>query len=262
MLRDAIESVRAQTMKDFEIIVVVNDVENEHTAQTMQEAAGCNVVRILQHGIAAALNAGVRAAEGEWIAFLDDDDFWEPNWLQVALKKASESGADVVFSNSVLFDQNGGTPNAPRRLPDHLSAKAAITLKNCVGGCSTTMAKRAAVTALGGFDPTFVSPDWDLWIRLAWKYRVVWADTHLVWVRVHPGNTSKRISWVQTTLAIQLKALKNLPNDLRYLRFPLLLEMLKVATKGTETYFRHKWLGKFKRTKPAPKGVLKVPTRH
>src|SRR6185437_4300386 len=59
--------------------------------------------------------------------------------------------------------------------------------------------------------------------------------------------------WVQTTLAIQLKALKNLPNDLRYLRFPLLLEMLKVATKGTETYVRHKWLGKFKRAPSRPR---------
>ena len=262
MLRDAIKSVRAQTMKDVEIIVVVNGPDNTHTAETMAAAAGCNVIRIQEAGIAIALNAGIHAAQGEWVAFLDDDDFWQPDWLDVALKRAAASGADVIFSDPILFDENGGTANAPRRPPGHLSAKAAITLRNCAGGCSTTLAKRSAVTAIGGFDPAFVSPDWDMWIRLAWNYRVAWADTHLVWVRVHPQNTSKQISWAQTTLRIQLKAMKNLPDDLRYMRFPLLWEMLRVAMKGSETYVRHKWLGKFKRAKPARKGLLKVPTWH
>jgi glycosyltransferase involved in cell wall biosynthesis len=260
MLRDAIKSVRAQTMQDFEIIVVINGSDNAHTVEAMAAAAGCKIIRTAEAGIAVALNAGIHAAQGEWVAFLDDDDFWQPDWLDVALKSAAASGADVIFSDPILFDENGGTPNVPRRPPAHLSAKAAITLRNYAGGCSTTLAKRAAVTAIGGFDPAFVSPDWDMWIRLAWNYRVAWADTHRVWVRVHQQNTSKRISWAQTTLRIQLKAIKDLPDDLRSMRFALLLEMLKVTMKGTETYVRQKWLGK--RPKPARKGVLKLPTWH
>lgn len=259
MLRDAIKSVRAQTMKDFEILIVINGAQNAHTAETMQEAAGCNIVRIPQAGIAVALNAGIRTAQGEWVAFLDDDDFWEPAWLEAALKVAAASEADAIFSDPILFGENGGAPNVPQRPPTHLSAKAAMTLKNYAGGCSTTIAKRAAITAIGGFDPTFASPDWDMWMRLAWNYRVAWVDNHLVWVRVHHQNSSKRISWARTALHIQSKALKNLPNDLRHLRFALLLEMFNVAMKGSETYVRRKWLRKLKPTEPARKGVLSVP---
>ncbi|MFZ0608149.1 MAG: glycosyltransferase [Xanthobacteraceae bacterium] len=259
MLSEALKSVRAQTFKDFEIIVVINGADNPHTLQSKLEAAGCNLIRVQQGSIAVALNAGIRTAQGEWLAFLDDDDLWEPNWIEVALKAADASEADVIFSDAILFDEHGGTPNAPRRPPSGLSAKAAMTLKNYAGGCSTTIAKRAAVMAIGGFDPTFVSPDWDLWMRLAWSYRVAWVDAHLVWVRVHSQNTSKRISWARTTLHIQSKAIKNLPNDLRYIRFPLLLEMIKVAMKGAETYVRRNWLHRLKRKKSARKGELKYP---
>lgn len=259
MLRDAIASVRAQTFTAYEITVVVNGPDNPHTAQILATATGLHVVRIQQGGIAVALNAGIEAARGQWLAFLDDDDLWEPNRLEVALKTADATDADVVFCDIVMFDDHGGTPNAPLRPQPPLAAKEAMTIKNYGGGCSSTIARRSVVSAVGGFDTSLVSPDWDLWMRLSWRYRVTWADAHLVWVRNHPQNTSKRISWAYWTLRIQCKALKALPRDLRHMRTRLLLEILKVAIKGTETYVRLNWFQRFKRAKPVRRGSLQPP---
>lgn len=248
-LQEAIESVSRQTCKNYEIIVVVNGPDNPLIAETMTiaAAAGCIVLRIDRSGIAVALNAGIKAASGGWLAFLDDDDVWEPDKLEQQLKVASDSSADVVFSDFTLFDQTNSVPNRMPRPPLSLSPREAMTLKNYGGGCSTTMVKRAAALAVGGFDETIVSPDWDMWMRLGWQYRVAWAEARTARVRHHADNTSKRISWAYWTLHIQFKALRTLPSDLRHLRFRIVLQMLKVAGKAGETYIRHRCRSAFRR---------------
>src|SRR3954468_4584364 len=244
MLGAAIGSVLAQTFADYEIVVVINGVDNAATPRTrnVATAAGCRIVRIERDGIAVALNAGIAAARGEWIAFLDDDDLWEPNRLADELKLADAAAADLVFCNIVKFDATGSALEPPLRPPPGMSIAEAMTLKNYGGGCSPAMARRAAVLDVGGFDETLDSPDWDLWMRLAWRYRVAWDDAYLVKVREHPENSSNRMSWARSTLAIQWKAFRTLPSELGHLRPRILLAMLKVANKAVEKYIRHTWL--------------------
>src|SRR3954469_6875228 len=147
MLGAAIDSVLAQTFTDYEIVVVVNGPDNPATPKTSEiaVATGCRVVRIERAGIAVALNAGIEAARGEWIAFLDDDDLWEPNRLEDELKVADAAAADVIFCNIVKFDETP-TPLAPTtRPPAGVPIAEAMTLKNYGGGCSPAMARRAAI---------------------------------------------------------------------------------------------------------------------
>jgi glycosyltransferase involved in cell wall biosynthesis len=244
MLGAAIESVLAQTFTDYEIVVVINGPDNPATPKTFEAATstGCRIVRVERAGIAVALNAGIEAARGEWIAFLDDDDLWEPNRLEAELKVASAASADVVFCNIVKFNATRSALEPPLRPPASMSVAEAMTLKNYGGGCSPAMARRAAILDVNGFDETLDSPDWDLWMRLAWRYRVAWDDAYLVKVREHPENTSNQMSWARSTLAIQWKALKTLPAGLRHLRPRILLAMLQVAGKAAEKYIRHNWL--------------------
>ena len=82
---------------------------------------GCRIVRVERAGIAVALNAGVEAARGEWIAFLDDDDLWEPNRLEDELKVADAAAADLVFCNIVKFDADLQRPEPPLRPPPGVS---------------------------------------------------------------------------------------------------------------------------------------------
>src|SRR5438445_3643958 len=233
MLGAAIESVLAQTFTDAETVVVINGPDNPSRPQAFETATltGCRVIRVERAGIAVALNAGIAAAQGEWIAFLDDDDLWEPNRLETELQFADAARADVIFCNIVKFDATRSALEPPLRPPPGMSIAAGMTLKNYGGGCSPAMAKRAAILDVGGFDEALNSPDWDLWMRLAWRYRVAFDDAYLVKVREHPENSSNRMSWARSTLAIQWKAFRTLPAEQRHLRPRILLAMLKVANK-------------------------------
>jgi glycosyltransferase involved in cell wall biosynthesis len=257
-LRQAIASVRAQTFSDYEIVVVINGPDNPGTPSTIEVAKGCRIERIAGSGIAVALNAGIAAARGEWIAMLDDDDLWEPDWLETALAVAARTQADVIFGDLVLFDEAGGVRGPRLRPPPHLSAREAMILK-CYSGCSAAFVRRSALQAVGGFDPAFKSPDYDLWMRLAWNFPVAWADAYLVWVRQHTQNTSKALSWAGSTIPIQWKALRTMPRDLRHMRPRLMWTMLNVLTKSAESHVRRTWLRRFRKPKPALCGDLKPP---
>src|SRR5882724_1712721 len=130
MLSAAIESVLAQTFTDYEIVVVINGPDNLSTPQTFETATltGCRIVRTERAGIAVALNAGIAAAQGEWISFLDDDDLWEPSRLEAELKLADAAAADVVFCNIVKFDESRSALEPPLRPPAGVLSAAAMTL--------------------------------------------------------------------------------------------------------------------------------------
>jgi glycosyltransferase involved in cell wall biosynthesis len=242
LLREALASVRAQTFTDYEVLVVVNGPETALTrsACAIVEEAGYLPLRIERAGIAVALNAGIKAARGEWIAFLDDDDLWEPGKLDVSLAAATAEGADVVFCDRRFFDERGEWEASPVRPPAGRPVREAMTLDNCGGGCSDTMVRRTALIDVGGFDETLSSPDWDLWIRLSWRYRLVWVGQTLVRLRLHPENSSKSMSWFRSTLRIHRKSFMTLPDDLKHLRPRILFEMLRVTIKAAERAIRLK----------------------
>src|SRR6516165_5526315 len=87
MLREAIASVRAQTFTDYEILVVCNGSSQEDLVR-YGAIRDVRLVVTSRKGIGLALNIGIKAARGEWVAFLDDDDLWEPNKLENQLQAA------------------------------------------------------------------------------------------------------------------------------------------------------------------------------
>jgi glycosyltransferase involved in cell wall biosynthesis len=236
----------------------VNGPDNAATADVLKVAAGHKVVRIQQAGIARALNAGIGVARGEWLAFLDDDDLWEPHRLEAALRTANATQASLIFCDFVAFGENGGFRAPPMRPPKNLSTREALTIQS-YSGCSSAFARRSAVLAVGGFDDELAGPDWDLWMRLAWRYPVAWTDDYLVWIRRHPRNTSHHLSWVKTSLAIQRKALRTLPKDLRHMRARVIFEMVRVMVKGTESYIRRRLLRRGKPAMPTAAAGLRPP---
>jgi glycosyltransferase involved in cell wall biosynthesis len=261
LLREAIDSVRAQTFTNYEIIVVINGADNPLMPRTLEVAngAGCIVLRIQQAGIAIALNAGIEAARGEWIALLDDDDLWAPSKLETQLKTAEAAAADVVFCDYCIFDKTSCVPNPRLRPPRLQPISEAMLMRDYGRVCSLALLKRAAVLAVGGFDETIVAPDWDLWIRLAPHYRIAWSDAYLARVRQHPRNTSKQISWAAVALSTQWKALKTLPRERVRLRLRILHRMLKTIMKASESHIRRNYLqgvrrliGRTTAKKPAP----------
>ena len=112
-LRAAIESVRAQTMGDLEIIVV----DDGSTDETREVLAAIDEPRMrvfrfdTAQGVSVARNTGIENAHGEYIAFLDADDLWVPEKLALQLDLIEENReVGLVFSNAVRFGPNGDLP--------------------------------------------------------------------------------------------------------------------------------------------------------
>jgi glycosyltransferase involved in cell wall biosynthesis len=106
----AIESVTAQTFRDFEFIVVNNGSSDRSGAIADEYAAKDNRLRVIHRergNIGSGRNTGLDAATGEYIAFIDDDDWCEPDFLEFLYNLLTENNADVSICGSTdkIFDE-------------------------------------------------------------------------------------------------------------------------------------------------------------
>ncbi|MGQ9690926.1 MAG: glycosyltransferase family 2 protein [Thermoproteota archaeon] len=105
---DAIRSVLDQTYKDFEIIVV-DDGSTDNTSEVLAEFGDkIHVIRQENAGVSAARNAGIKAARGEWIAFLDSDDIWEPQKLEVQVRDLEAHPEVVAHEVDAIIELSSG----------------------------------------------------------------------------------------------------------------------------------------------------------
>jgi glycosyltransferase involved in cell wall biosynthesis len=182
-VRNAIESVLAQTFSDFELIVV-DDGSSDDTDKILQEIYGDRIRYYFQtnQGLSAALNKGLAEAQGEWVAFLDSDDLWEKEkleWQFKALDQFSpQCGAcytDVRFFNypetRTMFqlaeerDRHEGTMGVSTNVLKLVVSPGGAGMVVCI--CSI-LARADLVRSAGGFDRNLrFGMDSDFLFRLA-----------------------------------------------------------------------------------------------
>ena len=189
--RAALPAVLEQQGVDVEL-VVVDDGSSDGTSERLADLRDPRV-HVVRHetarGVAAARNAGIAAARGRWISFLDDDDLWAPSKLRGQLDAADAAGAVFVYASGAAVD------GAHRFLfnvaaPDPATITNQLLRWNVIWcGCSNVMARADVVQALGGFDESFFQlADWDLWIRLALSGPAAAAADVLVAYTIHADN--------------------------------------------------------------------------
>jgi glycosyltransferase involved in cell wall biosynthesis len=222
MLKEAVDSALAQTFEDFEIIVVLNGASAEATttARGLAANARIRIVEMDRSTLAAARNFGLGFAQGEWTAFLDDDDVWQPYKLEVQLAAAERTGADVVTCNFGTFNQDGVVRSAgltPR--PSGLDFAEALMLGNYVSGGSAVLVRTAKLRGHGGFDASLRgSEDWDMWRRLAWDSEFHYIDRALVSYRRHGTNMTDNLPlMLQAQTQHFAKLLADTPPKLRHM---------------------------------------------
>jgi len=117
-ISEALESVFAQTFKDYEVIVV-NDGSPDTDELLRALAPYRGRIRYIEQenrGVSAARNAAIRAARGHYVAHLDPDDLWEPGYLAAQLAEfARDPSIDVLYPDALIF---GDAPEAGRRFMD------------------------------------------------------------------------------------------------------------------------------------------------
>ena len=176
MLPAAIGSVLAQTFSDFELVVVddASDEPVDDIVKLFRDPRLSLIRHDRRRGGAAARNTGLRNTNGEFVAFLDDDDEWYPEKLarQVKVLSRSHSETGAVYTGYEVVDRDTGKVLS-RMLPEHRGNVSSVLLHgNCIGPTSTIMLRRKCFEDVGMFDENLPSfQEYDLWIRLSKTYQ-------------------------------------------------------------------------------------------
>jgi glycosyltransferase involved in cell wall biosynthesis len=189
LLERAVRSVLAQTFTDFEIIVVDDrSTDSIDAALGTCRAANARVIRLGRHrGAAAARNAGVRAARGRFVAFLDDDDRWLPTKLarQVARFEEAPAGTGLVYCGFRLVSDASGRIDRCYE-PEEPAVTFSELLRSSHFGTSIPLIARECLDRVGSFDEELpASQDRDMWLRLARLFEFAFVPEILAECHVH-----------------------------------------------------------------------------
>lgn len=266
---ETLDSVFAQTFTNHEVIVINDGSPDTEQLEHVLQRYPSNLRYIKQEnqGAAAARNTGLRAAKGEFVAFLDADDTWLPEFLEKQLALIKSSGADLVFADALF---SGDSLLDGRTFMQLDPPRGEVTSANLLAVkvtvlTSTVLARKAPILDVGLFDVSMRrGHDFDLWFRLA-KAGARFAFTREVLGHhriVESGLSGGTISQLKRTLSV-LEAIKaranltgaeeaalqcNMTRTLRQLAlengkekllgrdFPAALQSFNEARK-----FRHSW---------------------
>ncbi len=189
-IRRGVSSALAQTMADIELIVV-NDGSTDESLRILDtiEDPRLRIINQLNRGVSAARNRGIREARGNYIAFLDADDTWEPTCLE-KLYAALESCPTAVLAycgwqNVGLL----GGRDKPYVPPDYENSdKMAHLLLTCPWPIHAALTRRESIAAAGGFDERLSNAeDYKMWLAIASRFELVRVPEVLAYYHFHKG---------------------------------------------------------------------------
>jgi len=191
-LREAVASVLNQTLQDLELIVV-DDGSTDESPGILDALARSDgrlrVVRQDNAGPSQARNRGIEIARGEWLAFLDADDWWSADCLSRLHGAAVAARAGLAYCGWQNVGQPGGS-GEPWLPPDHSAADIErLCFTSCPWPIHALLVERRRVREAGGFDVTLrTCEDFDLWLRISRDLRVVRVPAVMAFYR-HHGDT-------------------------------------------------------------------------
>jgi glycosyltransferase involved in cell wall biosynthesis len=212
IVREAIESALSQNYRDFEI-VIVDDGSTDNTREVVDQIQS-DRIRYIRHdrnrGCSAACNTAIASARGEFVAFLDSDDLWKPEYLERQVAFLSERPkVDVVFCDMFLQEISTTYPSLMklmRSFPRMLQAKPqnqeyvlsgremyVCLLEEVPIKPTATVVRRELFQKAGGFNETWPSgTDWDLFLRFSKVADFGYIDSPLVIQRRVPDATHQK----------------------------------------------------------------------
>jgi GT2 family glycosyltransferase len=216
-ISQALDSVRAQTFSDYEVIVVNDGSEDGVELERILQSHSLPVIYLSQEnkGVSAARNAAIKIARGEFYAQLDADDQWTPDYLEVQLGILKNNpDVAVVYPNATII---GDSTDAGLEFMKISPSAGEVTFESLVRQqcvvmtCVTT--RVSIIRAAGLYDEELHScEDFDLWLRIAKSgLRIVYHRRPLVLYRRHAGSLSSDRVWMaRHILAVYEKCLRTL----------------------------------------------------
>jgi teichuronic acid biosynthesis glycosyltransferase TuaG len=166
-IRESIRSVREQSYKDWELIVV-DDGSSDGTPNIVLDLCDQDE-RIVFHqndqnrGVSATRNKGISLAQGDWIAFLDSDDCWEKDKLEKQLCRAAKKRAGFIFTGSSFINANGVPFSGIFEVPIRVTYKS--LLKHNVISCSSVLIRKEYFKDIQ-MERDDMHEDFAVWLRI------------------------------------------------------------------------------------------------
>jgi glycosyltransferase involved in cell wall biosynthesis len=198
-LAQTIESVLAQTHQPAEV-VVVDDGSTDATAKVAESfPSPVTCARTPNAGVSRARNSGIERTTGEYVAFVDADDFWRPEKLERQLEAlAANKQAEVSTSGRIRVDADLNEIERTGVADFEDPCETLLLESMALGPVSSIVARRELLRDVGGFDARFSQcADWDLMLRLSLRTGIAPVDEPLVLYRTTPENMSSNIELLE-----------------------------------------------------------------
>jgi glycosyltransferase involved in cell wall biosynthesis len=207
-----------QTFKNFELIVV-DDGSSDNSLEILQEIAkqypNLQIVSQQNKGPGPARNRGLKAATGEFIAFLDSDDSWHPAFLAKLHQKLSEN-PDCVLAYCGWQNLGLSTEQCqPYIPPDYQeSDKFAVLLRSCPWPIHAALTRKLAIDQVKGFNESWLTAeDFDMWVRIAMFAKIVRVPEVLAYYHHQQGEqiSSNKLRAILNHWGVQKGLLQDFP---------------------------------------------------
>lgn len=194
-LKIAVNSVLSQTFSDYELIII-DDGSNDKTGDAIEKIKDKRIKYIYQshQGVVKARNKGVIEAKGDFICFLDSDDRFRPQKLEVTHDYIKKYPEYKIFHTEEIWYRKGGflPQKSYHKKPSGFVFKESAKL--CCIGMSTAVIKKEIFKKAGFFDEALpVCEDYDFWLRVTSKFPVFLIPEYLtIKEGGHPDQQSKK----------------------------------------------------------------------
>ncbi len=196
-LKKAIESVFAQGCRAIEL-VVVDDGSEDDTGDVVSGYKGpVKYIKQRNKGVGAARNLGIKNSCGEFIAFLDSDDWWDRDKLTVQLAEMRQGPDYLISHTQEVWYKNGRLLNQKKKHRKHHGYIFDKCLAMCAVSMSTAMVRKGLFDAVGLFDEGFpCCEDYDFWLRVSAKHEFLLIDRPLT---LKDGGRPDQVSSIYAT---------------------------------------------------------------
>ncbi|WP_299487738.1 glycosyltransferase [Acaryochloris sp. IP29b_bin.137] len=202
-LPQTVESVLQQTFNNFEVLII-DDASTDETVEWASQLEDRRV-SLIQHdqnqGLATTRNMGINRAKGDYIAFLDADDVWEPTKLSKQIQVLNrDTHIGLIYTSAAIINEEGQTTGRMFKAFKEGNVWELLIQGNFVDCPSSVMVRRECFDQVGLFDINFrCVEDWEMWIRIAKRYRFAAIHEPLVKFRMVSNSLSKNYHLMETS---------------------------------------------------------------
>jgi glycosyltransferase involved in cell wall biosynthesis len=197
---ETIKSVQQQSFQDFELIVI-NDGSTDSTLTILSTVkdSRLNVFSYENGGLSVARNRGISRATSEFVAFLDADDLWTSDKLELQLEVLQQNPrAGLAYSWTYFMDEQKQTVHLDRPLYFEGNVHADLLVWNFLAHGSNPLIRRDAINSVGEFNPAVSgAADWDYWLRIAEKWEFAVVRKPQIFYRLSSTSMSSRVEFME-----------------------------------------------------------------